>query len=427
MDIIKAFGEQTFASLKIRNYRLYLLGLNLANIGDWMQTVALGWLVLELTGSGVALGTMLALRFAPILFLGLFVGGVVDKSNKRTLLFITQSSFGFLALVLGILVYTGVVEMWMIYLLSLLFGTIDAFDRPTRQTFVHETVGRENLRNAVSLNSTSVNLARVIGPVFAGALIPTIGIALCFFLKAVSVIAILTFLKRMHIHPSDETIAHDDSTGFLSGVRYAMSVPLIRTILITMGVIGTFTYEFQVSLPLLVRSTFLGGAADYAALLSAMGAGSVAGGLFAASRGKVSSYEFVLSAFCFGTSVTIAALMPTLPLTVVAMIFVGFFGITLTSTGNTMVQLESAPHIRGRVMALWMMAIFGSTLIGGPLIGWIGEHIGGRLAVGVGGVAALLAALFAAQRMLQRHELFSIPAFIMIRRDEVAVEEDAKV
>ena len=244
--------------------------------------------------------------------------------------------------------------MWMIYLLSLLFGTIDAFDRPTRQTFVHETVGRENLRNAVSLNSTSVNLARVIGPVFAGALIPTIGIALCFFLKAVSVIAILTFLKRMHIHPSDETIAHDDSTGFLSGVRYAMSVPLIRTILITMGVIGTFTYEFQVSLPLFAQQTFHGSAADYAALLSAMGAGSVAGGLFTASRREVTALEFAISALLFGLALCVSAVMPTLALATVGMIFVGFFSITLTSVGNTILQLESPSYIRGRAMALWM-------------------------------------------------------------------------
>ena len=428
MEALRAFGEQTFASLRIRNYRLYLFGLNLSHIGDWMQTVALGWLVLDLTGSGVALGTVMALRFAPILALGLFVGGIIDRSEKRTLLFITQSSFGFFALMLGTLVYTGLIEMWMIYLLALLFGSIDAFDKPTRQTFVHETVGRDNLRNAVSLNSTSVNLARVVGPLFAGALIPTIGLALCFFLKAGSVVGILTLLARKkptNFHKEESIV--DEERNLLSGVRYAMSVPLIRSVLITMAAIGTLAYEFQVSLPLLARSTFGGGAADYAALLSAMGAGSVAGGLFAASRGKVSAYEFVLSAILFGSCILVTALLPTLSLAIVGMVFVGFFSITLSSTGNTMVQLESAPHMRGRVMALWMMAIFGSTLIGAPLIGWIGEHIGGRWCSSAGGMVVRVAVSFAAWRMLERSELLSIPAFIMIRRDEVAVEEDAKV
>ena len=413
---IQEYGDHMFASLRIRNYRLYFIGQGFSHIGNWMQTVALGWLVLELTGSGVALGSVLAFRFAPLLLGGPFAGMIVDSVNKRRFLYFTQSASSLLALGMSLLLFTGAIQIWMVYVAAVLFGVVDVLDRPLRQTFLHEMVGPDHLRNAVTLSSTEANLARALGPLFAGALIATVGIAFCFFANALSFVVVLValaFMRPAEFHR--ETEAPRPPDHLLAGLRYAASVPMIRIILISMAVIGTLSYEFQVSLPLFAENTFHGGAADYAALLSAMGAGSVAGGLFSASRHGVTLFEFVASAFLFGFSLCVTALMPTLGLAIAGMVFVGFFSINLTSVGNTMIQLGSAPHMRGRVMALWTMALFGSTLIGAPLVGWVAERAGARFGVGIGGIAAFLAALYAARTLLKKDEWRTIPASIWIR------------
>jgi len=414
--------DDTFASLRIRNYRLYFIGQGFTQIGDWMHIVALGWLVLQLTGSGTALGTLLALRFAPVLLGGLHAGRLVDTMDKRRILYVTQSSAAFLAFLLGILVVSGTVELWMIYVITLLYGVLETFDRPTRQTFVHEMVGPDNLRNAVALNSTIVNVARSLGPLFAGAIIATIGLPVCFFVNGFSYFVYLLLLMNLRakdLHRETRGVSDDH---LFAGLRFAASVPEIRTILLSMAVIGTLSYEFQVTLPLLAKVTFLGTAADYAALLSAMGIGSVAGGLFSASRKEIAVHEFLISAFLFGTAITATALAPTLGLAVVAMVAVGFFSITMASTGNTLLQLAAGAEMRGRIMALWGMAVFGSTLIGAPIIGFIGEHASARAALATGGAAAILTALVAGRRLLPFDRLLTIPAFIKIRREEATSE-----
>lgn len=402
MEAIKQFGEQTFSSLKVRNYRLYFIGQGFSHVGNWMQTVGLGWLVLQITGSGTTLGTVLAFRFMPMLLGGPFAGIIVDRFNKRKILYVTQSSFAILALLLAFLVYTDYIQIWMLFVFALVFGLIDVVDNPTRQTFVHEMVGRDNLRNAVTLNATEANLARAIGPMIAGSLIATTGIAFCFLANAfsfVALIGVLAFMNGKDIRK--EAAEQQPRTDLFESLTYVASVPLIKTVLLAMAVIGTLSYEFQVSLPLLAQTTFAGSAADYAALLSAMGAGSVAGGLFAASRKKIAPHEFVWSAFFFGLSICVTAAMPTLSLAIVGMVFVGFFSINLTSLGNTMIQLAAAPTMRGRVMSLWAMAIFGSTLIGAPIIGLTGEYIGPRWGLALGGIAAMAAAAYAARTLLQ--------------------------
>ena len=409
MEAIKQFGEQTFSSLRVRNYRLYFIGQGFSHVGNWMQTVGLGWLVLQITGSGTTLGTVLAFRFMPMLLGGPFAGIIVDRFNKRKILYITQSSFAILALLLAFLVYTDYIQIWMLFVFALVFGLIDVVDNPTRQTFVHEMVGRDNLRNAVTLNATEANLARAIGPMIAGSLIATAGIAFCFLANAFSFIALIGVLAFMNGKDIRKEAAEQKSGGDLFGsLTYVASVPTIKTVLLAMAVIGTLSYEFQVSLPLLAQTTFAGSAADYAALLSAMGAGSVAGGLFAASRKKIAPHEFVWSAFFFGLSICVTAAMPTLSLAIVGMVFVGFFSINLTSLGNTMIQLAAAPTMRGKVMSLWAMAIFGSTLIGAPIIGLTGEYIGPRWGLALGGIAAMAAAAYAARTLLQTDWLQTI-------------------
>ncbi|MDO8514025.1 MAG: MFS transporter [bacterium] len=410
MEIIKEFGSKTFSSLKIRNYRLYFLGQGLSQCGNWMHIVALGWLVLELTGSGAALGSVLAFRFAPMLLGGLFAGIIVDRFDKRRILYVTQSLFSLLALCLSILVYTDTIQIWMLFANALIIGLIDVVDNPTRQTFVHGMVGRDNVRNAVTLSSTQANLARALGPLIAGSLIASVGIAFCFFVNAVSfgaVLIVLSLMRESEFHR--EHSEHKALGHILEVLSYVASMPIIRTVLLVMAAIGAFSYEFQVSLPLLAQQTFSGAAADYAALLSAMGAGSVAGGLFAASRHRIAPHEFVISALLFGLSIVLTSIMPTLSLAIVGMMFVGFFSINLTSLGNTMIQLDAAAHMRGRVMSLWAMSIFGSTLIGGPIIGLIGQYAGARWGLALGGVVAIFAGLYAARTLLKKDETQPLP------------------
>ncbi|MSU73798.1 MFS transporter [Candidatus Kaiserbacteria bacterium] len=423
MEALKELSAQTFSSFKVRNYRLYFIGQGFSQIGNWMQIVALGWLVLQLTGSGAVLGIVGAFRFAPMLLGGPFAGIIVDRFDKRRILYVTQSLFALTALILSVLVYTDAIKIWMLFVSALISGFIDVIDNPARQTFVHEMVGRDNLRNAVTLNSTEANLARALGPVIAGSLIITVGIPLCLFSNALSfsaVLLVLSLIRASEFHK--EKVTPRARGHVLESLSYAASVPVIRTVLLAMAVIGTLSYEFQVSLPLLAQTTFAGSAADYAALLSAMGAGSVAGGLFAASRQKIAPHEFVGSAFFFGLSICVTAIMPSLSLAIVGMIFVGFFSINLTSLGNTMIQLEAAPDMRGRVMSLWSMAIFGSTVVGGPLIGLTGQYIGPRWGLALGGIAAIAAAAYAARTLWQKDWLRTVSGRVGLETQESEAE-----
>jgi MFS family permease len=393
---VKKFIQKTFSSLKIRNYRLYFTGQIISTSGTFMQGVAQAWLVLKLTNSGTALGIVTALQFLPLLLLGPSGGILADRFSKRKLLFATQSASGMLAIVLGSLVLSGDVRLWIVYVIALLLGLINTVDNPTRQTFISEMVGEGELKNAIALNSTLMNLARVIGPTIAGILIVTVGLAPCFFFNGISFFAVVAVLAAMRSHELHRARRSHTHGKFLDGFRYIVSKPVLRMTLIMMAIIGTLTYEFQVSLPLLAQMTFHGDARSYAALTTAMGFGSVIGGVIAAGSKKIGPRIVVVSAFFFGLTIVLTAIMPTLHLSVMAMIVVGFFSIYFTSLGNATMQLGSAPEMRGRVMAFWSMAFLGSTAIGGPIIGWIGEHIGPRWGLGVGGFAAIIAAALGA-------------------------------
>ncbi|MEK7133700.1 MAG: MFS transporter [Patescibacteria group bacterium] len=423
MDALRAFGHNTFSSLKIRNYRLYFIGQGISHIGNWMQTVALGWLVLELTSSGMHLGATLAFRFAPILLLSPFVGLLIDSVNKRRLLYATQWVSAILALAMGVLVLTDVVQIWTLYLFAVAFGIVDSVDRPLRQIFMHEMVGPTQLRNAVTLGSTEANVARAIGPLIAGILIAGVGTAVCFLANALSFLGVIFFLTRLRSEEFyREVHAEHKPGGVLAGLRYAAGEPVIRHILIAMSVIGTLSYEFQVTLPLFAQQTYLGNAADYALLLAAMGVGSVLGGLFVASRHHVTVREFLTAAVYFGVAMSVTAIMPTLMLAIIGMIFVGFFSINLTSVGNTIVQLGSVSHLRGRVMALWTMALFGSTLIGAPTVGFVIEYAGARWGIALGGIAAILAAAYGAFALRRKDELIVVTEESDLVDDVVAAE-----
>jgi len=391
--VIRLLPNGTFAALRTANYRRYFAGQSLSMVGTWMQTVAQGWLVLELTGSGTALGLVAAAQFLPVLLLAPYGGLLADRWDKRRLLVATQTAFGLLALTLGVLVVTGAVRLWMVIVLAALFGLVNACDSPARQAFALEMVGPDRLRNAVTLNSVLVNAARALGPSLAGLLIATTGTGVCFLVNAASYVAVLLALGRMDseaLRPSEP--AGREPGQVRDGLRYVGRTPDLLVPLLMLAVVGTLAYEFSVVLPLLARDTFDGGPETYGILTSAMGAGAIVGGLLAAGRAGHGLRRLSAAAAAFGGTILAAALAPTLTLEVLALAAVGAASVTFLATGNSTLQLESDARYRGRVMALWAMAFLGSTPIGAPLVGAVSEHLSPRGALAMGAVACLAAA-----------------------------------
>lgn len=389
---MKFAGRDVFSSLRVRNFRLYFVGQILSTSGTYVQGVALAWLVLGMTGSGTALGVVTACLFVPILFLAPLGGAIADRFPRWKLILVTQVLYAVLAFSLGIVVATGSVRLWMVYVVAFAFGLISAVDNPIRHTFIPELVGEKRLRNAVTLNSSAVNTARIVGPTIAGLVIATFGLAPCFILNGFSygaVIAMLTLMDKGELFTSEP---EKRRTGYLDGFRYIISKPELRLVFLMVAFIGTLAYEFQVSFPLLAKETFHGDAKDYAMLLSAFGVGAVIGGFLFAGHKKTDQKTFILLAFLFGSALMSASVMPDQWSAAVFLSVAGVFSIGFTSVGNTMAQLGSAPNMRGRVMAFWSMAFMGSTAIGAPVIGWIGEYVGPRYGLGIGGLAAVLAA-----------------------------------
>ncbi len=385
---------KTFASLANPNFRRFFGGQAVSMIGTWMQSVAQAWLVLELTGSGIALGLVIALQTLPVLLGAPYAGLIADRVDKRRLLVATQSVMGVLALALGLLTVTGTVQLWMVYVLAVALGAANAVDNPTRQSFVLEMVGPEHLRNAVTLNSVLVNAARAIGPAVAGILIATIGVGICFLINAgtfIAVIGALATLDKGALRPSPPAAR---SAGQLrEGFRYVRRTPQLLVPLGMMAVVGMLAYEFQVVLPVVARSTYHGGAQAYGFLTAAMGIGAVVGGLAVASRSYTGTKALIWSSVIFGAVILLAAAAPNLALATAAMTLVGAGSVGFLAIGNATLQLAASPMMRGRVMALWAVAFLGSTPIGGPIAGYVSEHFGGRAGLVLGGVSCLVAAL----------------------------------
>jgi MFS family permease len=324
------------------------------------------------------------------------MGGVLaDRYSKRKILYFTQSTAALLALILGILVASGMIKLWMLYILAWMLGVINAVDNPTRRTFVMEMVGSKQLSNAVTLFSTAFNLSRIIGPAIAGAIIAAFGLAPCFFINAFSYLAVLLSLFLMHseeLHPVDPV---KRAKGQLrEGLKYVKNVPLLKNLLIMVTIVGTLTFEFQVNLPIFAKYTFHTDADGYALLNTAMGIGAVIGGILIAGKKIISPRNLIFTSFIFGAVIVLTALTPTIHAAIFMMIIVGIFLIQFTSYGETMLQLESAPNMRSRVMSLWSIAFLGSTPVGGFIIGWIGENASARWGLTVSGLAAILAGAY---------------------------------
>ena len=390
---MRAVLGDTFAALRTPNYRRYFVGQSVSLIGTWMQTVAQAWLVLEMTGSGTALGMVAAAQFLPILLLAPYGGLLADRLDKRLLLIGTQVALGAIALTLGLLTVTGAVELWMVVLLALALGLVTACDNPVRQSFAQEMVGPDGVRNAVSLNSVLVNTARAVGPAVAGLLIATVGIGLCFLINAASYVAVIVALVGMDVttlRPSPRAARAPRQVR--EGIDYVARTPELLVPLMMLAVVGTLAYEFQVVLPLLAQGPFEGGAGTYGLLTSAMGIGAVIGGLVVAARGRTGLHAVTVAAAVFGAAILAAAAAPSLAVALLALAVVGATSVTFLSVGNTTLQLTAEPRFRGRVMALWAVAFLGSTPVGAPIIGVVSEHIGPRGGLAIGGMACLVAA-----------------------------------
>jgi len=387
-------GGVAFAALSVPNYRRYFAGQSISLIGTWMQMTAQAWLVLSLTHSSTALGGVVALQTLPVLLLTPYGGLIADRSDKRRVMVVLQSAMGVQALVLGILTVTGAVRVWEIAVLAAILGVNNAFENPSRQSFMLEMVGREHLRNAVSLNSVLVNVARTIGPAVAGILIATVGEGVCFLANAASFAAVvgsLVTMDRSALSPSEP--APRERGQLREGFRYIRRTSELAVPLMMMAVAGCLTYEFQVSLPVLASRGLHAGATGFGFMTAAMGIGAVLGGLRVAARGKTGLPPLVAAAWVFTAALALAALAPSLGLELVALALVGGASISFMSTGNSTLQLNAAPSMRGRVMSLWFVAFQGSTPIGGPIVGWVMAEMGARAGLGLGACACLAVAV----------------------------------
>jgi MFS family permease len=388
--------RRSLSSLSVPNYRRYFAGQVVSLSGTWMQTIAEAWLVLRLTGSGVALGVATALQFTPMLLAGAWGGLLADRMPKRRLLTITQSAMALPAFTLWALTASGDVKLWMIYALVFARGAVNAVDNPARQAFVSEMVGRERVVNAVSLNSVLVQTARIVGPALAALVIATAGVATCFLLNALSFGFLIGALRRMdprQLHRAP--IARRGPGQLRAGLAVVRRTPELRLPLLLMAIVGTLSFNFSVVLPLLARYTFAGSASTLALLFSAMGVGAVVGALINGARGATSLRLVARAAAAFGIGLAAVALAPSLDVALVALLLVGAASITFAATVNSSLQLAAPPELRGRVMALYAVVFLGSTPIGGPLVGWLSGSFGARAGLAVGAGAALIAAAVA--------------------------------
>ena len=403
MTRLQRIGRETFAAMATPNYRRYMAGQSVSLIGTWMQMAAQAWLVLTLSGSSTTLGLIVALQTLPVLVLGPYGGVIADRVDKRRLMIALQGAMGVQALVLAVLTLSGQVQIWEIGALALALGLNSAFENPARQSFMLEMVGSESLRNAVSLNSVLVNVARTIGPAVAGIMIASVGEGWCFALNAASFIAVIASLSRLdrsEIHPSPPS-GHEPGQ-LREGLRYVRSRPELIAPLLMMGAVGALAYEFQVTLPVMASRGLHVGAAGYGFMTAAMGFGAVLGGLVVAAKGRTGLPTLIGASAAFGVVLALAALAPSLGLEMAALALAGAASIAFMSCGNSTLQLAAAPSMRGRVMALWFVAFQGSTPIGGPIVGWVMAAAGARAGLGLGAVTCVIVALLGLSTLRRR-------------------------
>jgi len=400
--------DGVFRSLRNFNYRVWASGALVSNIGTWMQRTAQDWLVL--TGlthhSAAAVGIVMGLQFGPqLLFLPLS-GYAADHLDQRKLLMATQATLGTLALVPGVLTVTGVVQLWHVYVFAFLFGCTTAFDGPVRQTFVSRLVADGDLSNAVALNSTSFNAARMVGPAVAGMMIASVGVGWAFVLNGFSFVAVLISLTRLR---TQELRARERARpargGMTAGFRYVWSRPDLKAIVIMLALIGTFGLNFPIFISTMAVRVFHTNASGYGLLSSLMAVGTVSGALFGARRSLPRFSSLLTGSIVFGVGCALAAIAPAYGWFGAALVLIGIAALTLTTTTNSLMQLSTEPAMRGRVMAIRLAVALGGTPIGAPIVGWIADHCGPRWALAVGAASGIAAALVAVRAMRRETHL----------------------
>jgi MFS family permease len=400
MTRLRLATEHTFRSLRSRNFRLFFTGQLVSQAGTWMQSVAIVWVVLDLTGSGLALGLVTALQFLPMLVLGAWAGAVSDRLDRHRIVIATQVAFTALAVVFSVLTLSGHMTVPLVYALAAVFGVITALDNPARRAFVVELVDEDAVANAVGLNSALMTGSRVVGPALAGALIAGPGVAWCFVVNAVTYLAVIGGLVAMDRSAFRSPPRVAKAKGQIrAGLRYAWQTPDLRVPLVLVAAVGTLAFNYQVTLPLLAERTFHGTASTFTMLFATLSLGSVVGALVVARRTTVGLRFLVRSGVGLALATLALAAAPTLPLAVLATLAVGFGNVLMISGANTVVQLEAAPPMRGRVLALLTVVFLGTTPIGSPIIGALSELTDVRVALALGGLATGLAAAWTARQI----------------------------
>ncbi len=386
----------TFRSLGTYNYRVWAIGALISNIGTWMQRTAQDWIVLtQLTHhNATAVGVVMSLQFGPQLLLLPLTGLAADRFDRRKLLLVTQTIMGVLALGLGLLTVSGRVQLWHVYAFALLLGCTSAFDAPARQTFVSELVGDASLTNAVALNSTSFNAARMIGPAVAGVLIAAVGSGWVFLINALSFVAVLGALCLLRVQDLHrESRAGQSAAGLIAGFVYVWRRPDLLVALLMMFLFSTFGLNFAIFISTMSVSVFHAGPGRYGVLTSILAGGSVSGALFAARQARPHILLLSGATAAFGVGCGLAAVSPSEVLFAIALVGIGMATQIFTTSTNSLVQLSTEPAMRGRVIAILLAVALGGTPLGSPIIGWVADSFGPRWALGVGAAAGVAAAL----------------------------------
>ncbi len=401
-----------FSALRLPNYRIFLGGSFISNIGTWMQRVAQDWLVLELSGgSGLAVGITTALQFLPMLLLSPYGGLLADRFDKRTILRITQAWMALAAGALGLLAVTGAAVTWHVYLIAFLFGLGTAIDNPSRQSFVNEVVGSKHLANAIGLNSATFHASRIIGPALAGLVIAAFGSGWAILSNAVTYAAFIAALglidgKLLQVSQRPPRAKRQ----IREGVSYVFGNPEILLVLCVAFFVGTFGMNFQMTSALMAQQEFHKGAQEYGILGTIMAVGSLTGALLAARRREAPRGRFIVKmAVLYGFILIITGLMPSYLTYALILPITGFVALLTMTASNAAIQLNVAPQLRGRVMALYAMVMMGGTPIGAPILGWLGELFGPRWTLLAGGGLTVLGVLASALVLARRQQMSIVP------------------
>ena len=390
MTALRRLTNETFQSLHVRNFRLFFSGQLISQVGNWLTLVAQTLLVLKLTDNGVALGALAVAQFGPVLILGPWAGLVADRSDKRRLLLIVQCIAMAQSFALAVVAFSGNPQVWQIFAIASIGGVTIAFDNPARRAFVVEMVPHDEMHNAVSLNSALMTSSRIVGPVIAGVLIQTVGFGWCFLLDAFSytaVIAGLWLIRTEELHPSHPAVRAKRQVR--EGLRYIRRVPELWVPLVMMGVVGTLAYNFQTVFPIFATRDLHGGTGTYTALFAVVSVGALVGALRTARRKTISVRIVALASLAYGGAMTLMAFAPNDWFAFPLGLLLGIASIEFLTASTSIVQIESDPEMRGRVLAIQAMLFLGSTPIGGPIVGWVSQEYGARWAIGLGAVAAL--------------------------------------